>query len=40
MYPEDPRPSTVETKLLVIASPATVEVILEASSVGSIKLLI
>ena len=38
-YPDDTRPVTVEAKLDVIASPATVEVIEDASSVGSIKVL-
>ena len=38
-YPEDPRPLTVDVKLLVIASPATVDVILDANSVGSMNVL-
>lgn len=40
MYPADPRPVTVEVKLLVIAIPATVEVMEEANSVGSMNVLI
>ena len=40
IYPIDPRPVTVEVKLLVIAIPATVDAILEASSVGSMNVLI
>ena len=37
---DDPRPCTVETKLLVIPKPVTVDVIDDANSVGSIKVLI
>ena len=40
MYPDDPRPATVDCKLDVIAIPATEDIIVEASSVESIKVLI
>ena len=40
IYPIEPRPVTVDCKLDVIAIPATVDVMEEANSVGSIKLLI
>ena len=36
----DPRPLTVDVKLLVIPSPVTVDRILDANSVGSMKVLI
>jgi hypothetical protein len=39
-YPADPNPSTVEVNLSFRPRPKTVETIVEASSVGSIKLLI
>ena len=38
-YPEDPRPSTVDLMVPVMAIPATLEIIVDASSVGSMKLL-
>ncbi len=39
-YPEEPRPCTVDLRLFVIAIPATVDVIEEANSVGSMNVLI
>jgi hypothetical protein len=38
-YPADPRPATVDTRFGSTPKPKTVEVIVEASSTGSIKLL-
>ena len=39
IYPLEPNPWTVETKLLVIPIPETVEVIVEANSLGSMNVL-
>jgi len=40
IYPAVPKPATVEMKLLACPTPITVEIIVDCSSVGSMKLLI